>query len=265
MIWLALISIVACGSSGPVAETTESAKRAATARSPVNVPSSLALVVAAAPDISNGIVSGALSEAAVIWKAAGLTLQWRVSNDSSRAIEPSMVQVILDDARGTASEGELPIGWIAFDPSGVPAPLLHLSRLNADQLLNTSAAYRNRPDSYKELLTARALGRALAHELGHYLTASKDHTPSGLMKGRRFVDEFFSPARSGFQMDDRGRWLAARGLALTAANREARAGTPETSAGIGRGGAPQDCVTRDDDRDCPPVQPGGMVQPGAME
>jgi hypothetical protein len=224
----------------------------------MNVPSSLALVIVAAPGISNAIVSGALNEATAIWTAAGLTLQWRVSNGSSMAIEPSTVQIILDDARGTAPDGELPIGWITFGPSGMPAPLLHLSRRNANQLLDTAAAYRNRPASYKELLMARALGRALAHELGHYLMASKDHAPSGLMKGRRFVDEFFSPARSGFQLDDGERRLAARALALMAADREAGTGTPEISAGIRRRAAPEDCVIRDDDHECPPAHPGAM-------
>jgi hypothetical protein len=263
MIWLALISVLACGSSRTTGETAESAKRPPSAPSPVNVPtvnapSSLALVIAAAPGVSNEIVSGTLNEAAAIWKAAGLTLQWRVSNHLLTQIEPSAVQVILDDARGTASEGELPIGWVGFGPSGLPAPLLHLSRRNANQLLDTAAAYRNRPSSYKELLMARALGRALAHELGHYLMASKSHSPSGLMKGRRFVDEFFSPTRRGFQLDDAEQRLAARALALTAAGREARAGTPETAAGIRHGVAPDDCVPRDDDRECPPVRPGAM-------
>jgi hypothetical protein len=213
--------------------------------------------MAAAPGISNAIVSGALNEATAIWSAAGLTLQWRVSNRAPVAIEPSTVRIILDDARGTASGGDLPIGWITFGPSGMPAPLLHLSRWNANQLLETAAAYRDRPSSYKDLLLARALGRALAHELGHYLMASKDHSKSGLMKGRRFVDEFFSPTRDGFQLDDGERRLAARALALTAADREPRTGMPETSAG-GRRVTSEDCVIRDDDRDCPPVHPAGI-------
>ena len=38
------------------------------------------------------------------------------------------------------------------------------------------------PQSQRETLLARAMGRALAHELGHYLLASKVHTEHGLMK-----------------------------------------------------------------------------------
>jgi hypothetical protein len=176
------------------------------------------------------------------------------------ASEASTVQVILDDARGAASDGGLPLGWITFSPSGAPAPLLHLSHRNATLLVDMAAAYRDRPASYKEILMARALGRALAHELGHYLTASKRHSPSGLMKGRRLVDEFFSPTRSGFELGDGERRLAAQTLALPAADRDALTDTPDTgpAAGIRRGAVPGDCVTRDVDRECPPVQPGGM-------
>ncbi len=188
--------------------------------------STLVLVVVATPGISNRTVGGALKEAAAIWSSAGFTLEWRVSNESSMASEPSTMQVILDDGTGTVSDQDLPLGWITFSPSGAPERVLHLSRRNAIELVDRIDAYRNRPTSYKELLVARALGRALAHELGHYLMASRDHSPSGLMKGRRLADELFSPVRTGFQLNDDERRLAAHGLALTTANCEAPTETP---------------------------------------
>ena len=43
----------------------------------------------------------------------------------------------------------------------------------------------------REVLMARAIGRALAHELGHYFLASKEHTKKGLMKAHRTAVEFF--------------------------------------------------------------------------
>jgi hypothetical protein len=58
----------------------------------------------------------------------------------------------------------------------------------------------------RELLLGRALGRALAHELGHYLLATKDHASKGLLRGARSAQEFFSPDRSSFAIQpiDRG-------------------------------------------------------------
>jgi len=165
-------------------------------------------VVAATPGISNAIVKAAIEEAAAIWSSVGVTLVRRASTGSSLAIEPPAIQVVLDDERGRAPDQDLPLGWINFTPTGAPEPIVHLSYRNVTLLVDTMDAYRNRPASYKEVLMARALGRALAHELGHYLTGSKAHSPSGLMKGRRLLDEFFSPTRGGFQLDDDERRLA---------------------------------------------------------
>ena len=45
------------------------------------------------------------------------------------------------------------------------------------------------------------MGRALAHELGHYLLASKVHTARGLLKASRTAAELFSIERAGFKID----------------------------------------------------------------
>ena len=41
----------------------------------------------------------------------------------------------------------------------------------------------------------------LSHELGHYLLASKIHTPKGLMKASRTAFEFFAPEHGGFAIE----------------------------------------------------------------
>jgi hypothetical protein len=55
------------------------------------------------------------------------------------------------------------------------------------------------------------MGRALAHELGHYLLASKVHTPHGLMKATLTAVELFAPDASDFRLEPAQRHaLAAR-------------------------------------------------------
>ena len=219
MIWIALISMLSCTSGRSMVESArENARQPPSARSRGDVPPSVTLVVSATPAVSNTIVTGALNEATAIWRVAGFTLGWRVSNGPSGASEPSTVHVILDDERGRVIQQDQALGWIMFDPSGVPEPLVHLSHRNVTQMVDAIDSYRNRPSSYKELLVARALGRALAHELGHFLMASKNHSPSGLMKGRRLSDELFSPIRTGFQLNDAERGLVVHGLELIAAH-----------------------------------------------
>ncbi len=203
MVALALISMLGCTSNGPTAESPRKGIRQEASPQPRGDASpTLTLVVAEALGIANAVVRGALDETTAIWKAAGVTIEWHLSNGSSLASDPSPVRVLLDDARGSVADQDLPLGWISFNASGVPDGIVHLSHRNVIQLIDSTSAYRDRPTSYRELLAARALGRALAHELGHYLTASKDHSPSGLMKGRHLVDELFSPARTGFMSND---------------------------------------------------------------
>jgi hypothetical protein len=63
----------------------------------------------------------------------------------------------------------------------------------------------------RETLLGRAMGRALAHEIGHYLLASKAHTATGVMQARRGAAELFSRSRQGFQLQaDQRRLIAAR-------------------------------------------------------
>ena len=57
------------------------------------------------------------------------------------------------------------------------------------------------PIAQRETLLARAMGRALAHELGHYLLASKAHTERGLMKAIPTAVELFMPDSRPFRID----------------------------------------------------------------
>lgn len=168
--------------------------------------------------VSNDIARGALREASAIWRLGGVTLEWHVIPEPSDIADRSTVNVTFDDAPGRVAGLDVPLGWVTLDPSGVPEGTIFLSRKNAMRLVETINEYRERPVKFKEHLVARALGRALAHELGHYLTGSKEHTVSGLMKGRRLADEFFSTACVGFDVNGDERRLAARMLALAAVN-----------------------------------------------
>jgi hypothetical protein len=147
------------------------------------------------------VIQRALEETAAIWSPAGVALRSMQADSGVRPVDGLTVRVVVDDDRGQSSAANsAAIGWINFDGASIPEALIHLSHRNVVQLLDASDQNRARPVLQRDLFLGRALGRALAHELGHYLLASKAHTERGLMRGRRWSDEFFSPDRAGFEI-----------------------------------------------------------------
>jgi hypothetical protein len=64
------------------------------------------------------------------------------------------------------------------------------------------ATFANQMTIYeREILLGRSLGRALAHEVGHYLFRSKAHTKTGLMRAHQKASDFFNPSAARFEVD----------------------------------------------------------------
>src|SRR5205085_1566269 len=86
----------------------------------------------------------------------------------------------------------------------VPGRLIHVSYANAVALLDGSGPVVGHPSdmpiSERETYLGRAMGRALAHELGHYLFASKTHTAKGLMQQTLTAGQLFSPLRTAMEL-----------------------------------------------------------------
>ena len=72
-------------------------------------------------------------------------------------------------------------------------------------------AVSERPAALRHRLMGRVLGRAIAHELGHFLFGSADHAPIGLMRARHRLDDLTSPFRQAFRVVPAGA-LACGGL-----------------------------------------------------
>jgi hypothetical protein len=54
------------------------------------------------------------------------------------------------------------------------------------------------PKALYDLVTGRVLGRALAHEIGHFLLRSREHSRKGLMRPRHQVPDLVGADRSRF-------------------------------------------------------------------
>lgn len=175
--------------------------------------------VTAAADISSSLVTATLREADAIWRAAGFRFIWergtRVTADGLRVIIGGGV---------SAPNRQMPLAWIGFDEAGAPAPLLYVSHANAMAFMENSRLTVGPIDTMtilqRETYLARAMGRALAHEIGHYLMTSRAHTAKGLMMAVHSAVDFFSNDRRGFTIAAaERRQMAARFSSLYLASR----------------------------------------------
>jgi hypothetical protein len=181
----------------------------------------MVIAVRVAADISPSLVSRMLDETDAVWRTTGLTFIWRrVSSAPARpdqypASAPTGLSVVIGDSRGTLRDDRVPLGWIQFE-QGSPMQEIYVSYRNAvDYMADAQGVVgvMNRmPVAEREIKLARAMGRALAHELGHYLLASKAHTRAGLMQASHTASEFFEYARRGFAIDAAQRQLIAARL-----------------------------------------------------
>jgi hypothetical protein len=128
---------------------------------------------------------------------------------------PTALRIVIGPARGIGGPNRIPLGWIRFDDDG-PAREIYVSYRNAVDYMNGSEGVVGIASQLtlleRETYLARAMGRALAHELGHFLMASKEHTRRGLMQATHTASDFFDPQRRGFAIDASQRQLVAARL-----------------------------------------------------
>jgi hypothetical protein len=164
--------------------------------------SPISVSVHAATDLPRALVESALDEADAIWRAADVIFSWEIADGAGGSL--STLRVTIGDYGGPEGHTSLAIGWIGFDNLGAPTPDIYLSYRNAMELVRLEegrAAISRMTEFERRVRLTRVLGRALAHELGHYLLASKMHTPAGLMKAKRPASDFLGPRRSDFEVD----------------------------------------------------------------
>ena len=128
----------------------------------------------------------------------------RLFGDMPSPYRTPMLRVQIGHERRPGGDYRLPLGWIVFDDPKTPEQEIYLSYANALRLLDNSGGIvgptKSMPQLQRETMLSRALGRALAHEIGHYLLASKVHTPKGLMMAVHTAAELFGVERVDFKL-----------------------------------------------------------------
>jgi len=132
----------------------------------------------------------AQQEATRVWSGANITLRWVPAPELPYASVLADWLLVRCDPKPILSNAHeattlLPIATIRFI-NARPLNTIMLSLANANALLlRDSPEARNRLGSFiafREIRLGRMLGRAIAHEIGHFLSQSGEHTRTGLMR-----------------------------------------------------------------------------------
>ena len=118
-----------------------------------------------------------------IWQPYGLTLCWTQRSNPCAGWGVRLTVVVADDLPRKvtpAGLGEPIVGRILFDAGG-PSTDIALSISAARGLVSRASRLGEWPGGAWNVLVPRVLGRALAHEIGHFVLQTRDHARTGLM------------------------------------------------------------------------------------
>jgi hypothetical protein len=149
-------------------------------------------------------------ESSQIWAAGGLSLRWVGAAELRYAGPPSewlVVQCATSIAaalEGPEAPRVMPIAAMRFIDAR-PTNTITLSLVNAQTLLRQDEAVTSGPVhglvGLRTLRLGRMLGRAIAHEVGHFVNRSGVHTRRGLMRATHSVAALTGTSLAPFSMD----------------------------------------------------------------
>ena len=143
----------------------------------------------------------AVAEAATVWAPYGVTIDMGELCEES-ADHNDWLSVVIVEAGPLRPAQSGPLGAITFGPDGNPAPIVTVFLSDLLRFVSGSrvlgAFAWQWPQSMRDEIIGRVLGRVLAHEIGHYVLRSPRHAPGGLMQPVQFADVLVSPERRAF-------------------------------------------------------------------
>jgi hypothetical protein len=146
------------------------------------------------------------TEVAALWRDYGVDIIWEGRWDERAAgSKPDLFVYFVDrELHEGPHRGASAVAWIVFF-DGVPGPVINVSVAAADRLLKNTPWLDGRPmrlapQNLQDQLISTMIGRALAHEIGHYLLASTTHASDGLMRPMITPAEFVRIGRKHLKL-----------------------------------------------------------------
>jgi hypothetical protein len=154
-------------------------------------------------------VAAMIAEADGIWRAHGVRVRLAAPGEGARG--DVVLALNFAPPRSTVPRAprsgfdDIRLGTIQFADDGTPGRSISLSleavSAKVRHPATSGSSLVSWPPALAEAAVARALGRVLAHELGHFLLAWPAHTRRGLMRSAFDGRQLAAWDRRGFELD----------------------------------------------------------------
>jgi hypothetical protein len=141
------------------------------------------------------------NEVRAIWRPY-VDVEFGSPQEVRRPVNDDTLTLVITDRLSDGATGD-GLGWIEF-VNGEPSKTITVSARQAATLADEGLWAGRRlaawPPRVRDTFVVRALGRSIAHEIGHYLFQSTAHQPRGLMRARFTVDELMDSASAKYRL-----------------------------------------------------------------
>jgi hypothetical protein len=155
------------------------------------------------PSISSqGVTAQLKDEAEVIWKPYGIQLDWADADPSEHGGGTVWLDASVEREfeRRRQPQWKRVLGRVVTNPNPPHWREIHVSFDATESVLAQRTTKRSIAGIVLERELARALGRVLAHEIGHVLIGVPSHDSTGLMRASFPAEELAEPDRSPFRL-----------------------------------------------------------------
>jgi hypothetical protein len=152
--------------------------------------------------MSARVVRGIRSETTTIWRPYGVEIRWVGGREEAAVVDVALTALIERRALPPAESHLVALGNVHLRIDLQTDEPIHLSYRAVAELLDRRPSDRRalatRFQGFADVEMGRALGRVLAHEVGHVLLGAPFHRATGLMRPQFTADELASPDRTRF-------------------------------------------------------------------
>lgn len=165
---------------------------------------------------------GLVHEVDAIWSRSGVRIEWLPAVVPVELERPAL-RVLVASSSGSRRRGDVhtwPVAELLGDQSG---RAVALASVEAAYEVLAVAGRAHEPSALVERRLGVVLGRAVAHEIGHFLLGSGAHGRRGLMRAAIPAADFADLREGGFWLDaEATHWIRASSPASSDGRRLAR-------------------------------------------